>query len=814
MSLEHIARLACRLLPGRAFTARRRLVELFQSDAVLAPGVRPPFELPLRIAVFGPRWAKPVLRAAKGYSKDTFVINQTEVVEDLCSDPPAHILVIDTDDLAVVQSGYLRSAVSSDGLPALVIATGSPWAALGTVARLPWGVAFLITPRANFRRFFARLIDSIADDRPLDRAVLRAARSVLHKRGATILFTDRYVNQALRMADALEMLQQEFELRGLSAPELVPKLQVLAAAKHNMAGSYSHASWAPSADIVIMHAVFRQGRKRALDPGTTLQAGQHYFVQVHVGNPLPSSIVRMGSPEIGSPETGVRVGPSEAQLLEVVIQPKDFRLRSSNRRFLFLQPYGASTRVRFGLTAPEKTGQAKMRIAVFCGNQMLQAFDIQAHVADREYTSDAPSAGATAEVEFSQVEDLAKLNLPSRILTISVNRENSSHTLLVKGVDNASGVDLSDSTVRKHLREYRRILRKATFDKDGKARFPSSPADQPNHDSRKFIYSLADLGRKMYKALYDPDDTERVAVFEKIRASQNEVISIVRHDFGFAWPWPILYDFPLPEDIFPFTPDVCYGYTADGLPCGHNGEKRICCVRGFWGYRLQIEELHGGRIKRSRTDKVDGFPKRLLGYVGSTGTEYEKKMKTALAALGDELQPVGFLDTLWDPNRRPALVLILGHMEIADKQQEPTGPRIVLATDPTDPDHRATHWLRDGEVMDKVLESTWPQPQSIVMLLSCESAGTSPATLSNLVLSLLKAHAAAVIGTECEAFTQLLARFGQELAESMICDHQSLGEAITSTRRRLLHQGIPLAFVINSMGVADLKINIPKEETT
>jgi hypothetical protein len=225
-------------------------------------------------------------------------------------------------------------------------------------------------------------------------------------------------------------------------------------------------------------------------------------------------------------------------------------------------------------------------------------------------------------------------------------------------------------------------------------------------------------------------------------------------------------------------------------------------VRGFWGYRHQIEELHGGAVTRPRVDCVEALPKRKLGFIGSTGTAHENDMKTALAALGTGLAATDFLKNLWDSTQRPAVVLVLGHMEIEDKPQEPVGPRIVLDAQ----NGKVTHWLRDGEVMDYVLQTRWQQPHSVVLLLSCESAGTSPATLSNLVLSFLKANAAAVIGTECQAFTQLLSRFGQELAESMIRDRLSLGQAINETRRRLLHQGIPLAFIINSIGVADLKL--------
>jgi hypothetical protein len=147
--------------------------------------------------------------------------------------------------------------------------------------------------------------------------------------------------------------------------------------------------------------------------------------------------------------------------------------------------------------------------------------------------------------------------------------------------------------------------------------------------------------------------------------------------------------------------------------------------------------------------------------------------------------------------------VLLGHFETYDLPGQPAGPRLVVGGTPEQP----TEWLRDSDVMSLVKnQGSWLAPNSVVMLLSCESAAASPATLSSLVLSFLKAHAGAVVGTECLAFSGLLARFGKEFAEGMIRDHQSLGEVLRLTRRRLLHQGNPLAFVVNAIGVADLKI--------
>jgi hypothetical protein len=438
---------------------------------------------------------------------------------------------------------------------------------------------------------------------------------------------------------------------------------------------------------------------------------------------------------------------------------------------------------------------------VFSGNQMLQAFEVQAQIADREYAS---GAGATAEMSFAQMEELtAERELPPRLATISVNRSAETHTVLMKGSETAAGFDLSDSVVRKTLRAYRKILKNATSEDGETPRFPGLLKETPTDESRKYVRQLAELGESMYDALYDPDDAARVALFENIRTTDEGVLCIVRHDFGFAWPWPIFYDFHLPRHLVGTAPRVCFGHTESGQPCGHDGREAVCCVRGFWGYRLQIEELRGAQVNRQRLNTVEQHSVPVM-YIEASGTVAGQSLGPALTALkGVPGKASTLLNDLWDPKSRPAIAVLLAHFETDDLPGQPGGPRIVVGGTPKNP----TEWLRDSEVMWLVKnQGPWPAPNSVVMLLSCESAATSPATLSSLVLSFLKAHAGAVVGTECMAFSGLLARFGTEFVEGMIRDHQPLGEVLRSTRRRLLHQGNPLAFVVNAIGVADLKI--------
>ena len=98
-------------------------------------------------------------------------------MDDLRADPPPHILVVASHDTGALHSDYLTAAASSDGLPALIAATGNWWQLLAMAARLPRGCALPLAPRRNFRKFFAALIEQIAADRPLDTAIANADES-------------------------------------------------------------------------------------------------------------------------------------------------------------------------------------------------------------------------------------------------------------------------------------------------------------------------------------------------------------------------------------------------------------------------------------------------------------------------------------------------------------------------------------------------------------------------------------------------------------------------------------------------------------
>lgn len=446
-----------------------------------------------------------------------------------------------------------------------------------------------------------------------------------------------------------------------------------------------------------------------------------------------------------------------------------------------------------------------MRVIIYRKNQMLQAFLITAEVTDREERLSAPDRGVSAALEFSQTTVFNDLDrIPARALTISVNQDATTrtHSIFVKGRSGISSLNITESTIKDTLQTYRSLLKEATFTApDCQRPWP----EKPNKDSEEFVRRLADLGGDLYLAHLNPRNRELSASFSLLKETHDEVISIVRLEETFAFPWAIFYDFDRPRTLFGVWSSVCFGFKPDGTPCGHDGSSRVYCLRGFWGYRHQLEERMDGAVNE-RINKVGSLLSAAkLRYVVDSTAEGTKDLKDSLLKLGaQETNGSGeLLEMLRDDSRRPQVLLILAHLETRSKEKEPIGARIVLTRDES---KRATDWLLSKELMES-LNGLWTQPNTLVMLLTCASAATNPETLHDHVIAFHRANAGGIIGTECQAYSDLLARFSQDLTALMYNSKQPLGKAMMLVRRKLLEEGNPLAFVFTCVGCADLVLD-------
>jgi hypothetical protein len=545
-----------------------------------------------------------------------------------------------------------------------------------------------------------------------------------------------------------------------------------------------------------------------LTESEALSPGAPYVVRVHIGERAAESLVHEPPPPI---QSALEPGP-EGHMLEVALFGKDFKTHGPTSSRLYLPPQGRSEEVRLGLIAPDRQGPAQFRIAIYHRNHLAQSFLFHGMVANAgEEAADVPRAGF--ELEYSRTAKFGNLDrLTPRSLSIGVNANGAAtHGLFVKSTDEVVEFSLPQKLLDEQTKEFRQLLEDATSTPAGKAKFETYPRAGASTSSEfhRHVAAFARFGQKLHDALYLRRKLR--PALRELAQSKGKPIQIIRFDPNFVLPWVAIYDFELPPDVVGApVPKVCQGTKIVGgktVPCGHTCDDGVFCINGFWGVRHIVEELIGeGGDDTDAVEKIERV--RSEGAIRVAVDMYEKHIEDMHQRLTRELgasyAPVTrrdvLLDLLWNEEERPVLLVVLGHLETKVINGEPYGPRIVL------PDGT---WLTSSEIMKRVKKREWEQPNTLVLLMGCQTSLVKLGTLTGFNTAFNSAGAAGVAGTEVVAFSGLLTRFAQEITLALWRQNK-LGPAIAEFRRDLLVAGNPLAFVFHALGSADIHLKLGK----
>jgi hypothetical protein len=293
-----------------------------------------------------------------------------------------------------------------------------------------------------------------------------------------------------------------------------------------------------------------------------------------------------------------------------------------------------------------------------------------------------------------------------------------------------------------------------------------------------------------------------------LRSEENRIIQIVQHEPGYVFPWPLLYDYRLPQKLE--DAPICRG-RGNGDACRHPDDETIVCVDGFWGVRHQVEQIMTfGTDASERVDAQTKLFRRGAGNLHLALGDDSGPTRRMTQALEEELTAeeirhwsvdTNLLDTIWNEDTRPSLVVVLGHLETKEIAGEPPGPRIVLAP--------GRAWLRGTDIVEKEdFDGSMRGPRPLVLLLGCGSAAIGVETLNDMYSAFLSCGAVAAVGTESSAFADLASRFAERTVLGL-WRHQTLGTTLRSFRRELLAQGNPLGFSFTAFGDAELGFQEP-----
>jgi hypothetical protein len=600
-------------------------------------------------------------------------------------------------------------------------------------------------------------------------------------------------------------------------------------------------------DIAIQE-VDSQPPYQAVLPTRPLVPGDRYRIRLKIGHREADSVMIGDVPPIDPllPPT-----TSEGYELEVALFEKDFEAVSTTLHKLFLPRLGNSEPVYFEIRAPKRRGVAEARIGIYYENNLVQSFLLKANVnaeadealgnikvrvfVDAVEGVEDPAGGAWVETEtdrqvftaldFSQSARLSNLDqLTRRELSVGFNEDAdpASHTFLLKTDGPPKGLNVKDEILKNHTNAFRELLKSNVHDANHHPVFSTYPVsgDESNQTFLSLIQELIERGSELYGFIYNNVPPEMKAKLGDLQSTADKTIQIIRYDMKNVFPWPIIYDYMLPTKIAGGpAPQICLGYVPDASDpkgnyprkkCNHGPFDDVYCVTGFWGLRFQLEQLF--KLPTQKTDVIGELrptsAQSCVKLIASTNDAHAKRLSDTLStSMGtgflDSPASQDLVDMLWDDTTRPAVLVVMGHLQQMPITGEPIEERIVQVPQ--------KQWFLASSILKRLMKAkgeAWKQPNTLVLLMACSSGATEITTLNNFVTNLNAAGAAAVVGTECLVFSSLVGRFAEEVTLDL-WNGKRLGEAVKFFNRRLVSAGNPLAFVFNCLGNADLKLVKP-----
>ncbi|HMJ32572.1 MAG TPA: CHAT domain-containing protein [Baekduia sp.] len=443
-------------------------------------------------------------------------------------------------------------------------------------------------------------------------------------------------------------------------------------------------------------------------------------------------------------------------------------------------------------------------MALYHRGHLLQSFLMTADVG-------IEGSAPTFVLEFSRSQRLTNLDdLGPRALSIAVNESpRAGHNLMIKTAGGALEVPFNANMVDKTVAATRTLLKdmKNVLPGPSKQTVPDPPRPTTDKALLDWWRKLAAHGQTAYRDLMAITGRSQEGLLDAITRSDDQVVQIARLDPGFVYPWPLLYDWVVPaRDVGQLPPDVCFGDPdADGRRrCTHGKGADVICVYGFWAIRHQLDQvltLGAARDPVRPVPQEPGAPQVRLA-VG-VSDKWTTELQTALAGVGnvgdlDVTDTATLIEALWRPEWRAPTIAVVAHHVDRDLAGEPPGSRLKLGNGSV-----FLSWERIADALQ--LKLSWTAPNSVVLLMACESGQATTARLDDFATLLTRAGAGAVVATELDIGTDLAARCARDVTTDLL-DGATFGAALLRFHRRLAHVGNPFGFSFCWIGDAGLEV--------
>lgn len=515
----------------------------------------------------------------------------------------------------------------------------------------------------------------------------------------------------------------------------------------------------------VVNAWFADDACRPVAPSRALAANTLYHLGVNIGAPDPRGHVEGEQPEVPAQIIAALVASGE----EVV-----FRLDSEEFLLLEREKRAALSTARttddlyFRLVTPVQTGRCRLRLGVYVRENLVQSYQIFAHIAPVEGEIPAGAAkGWWSRCEYTLSADLTNLDALERRRVCIWAGDGRADTqrvgLAIDGFDLGELPPINVALINGAFAEYRQILGDSCYDHQT-AQYLYDPSTHQPLDSRTFeegMKNMAEIGRRLYLHLFGGQ-----TVAEKLKSLEHNhagplVIQIARLNLDMTFPWAVLYDRPF--RFHPARNRICDRFVNDDgcrNVCPHQNDRFVVCPYGFWGFRYIIEQpLRPPNEYSSVVIALPGDALQLhLTFGPDLGLSYAHA-QVALTIVGSRPS------TLYgDPRVSPAA-------KNTDALLDALSKGMTLAYFYCHGGNVGQRqWLQIGEndplfpdYLEEELRTVWKQNKSapLVVLNGCHTAKYTPNTFLSFIHRFGALGAAGVIGTEMPIHEYLGRYFGE-----------------------------------------------------
>jgi hypothetical protein len=553
--------------------------------------------------------------------------------------------------------------------------------------------------------------------------------------------------------------------------------------------------------IRIRHREVR-GTLRDLTAEDDFLAGATYVLESGVGIQWPTDFVSMDAPAIS------RLLPlSTTATVDLVLFAEGADVVGDAVRSLDVPRIGPSSVCSFELRIHEAAPRVRLRLNYYYRGHLLQCHEVAGPVASDNVTATTSVGGTAAasgsirwQLVFTRSESLRCLDeVPETSLALVVNADvnSATHSIQAYGGGATGHATVEAEVLGPWQLQVRRVLGEM-FDEVHEGVATSASFD--GH-----VIRLAYFGRRLrVDGLYRGSSDALKSQLTAIKTSTGLNLQVLRRARRLAIQWWLLYDWDLPNtETERSNITVCRGL-RNGDHCGHSDNPPgILCVRGFWGLRHRISEFinadETALVSRPRpraSAPADGVPVICAIHPRMPNprpmiAKFERYF--GAGRVKDWPESEALRPELDDPGRRPAVLVIVGHLENADRLPEP--PTVELRST-----ERYLHSL-----YFPIDDYRWESPhRPIVFLLACRSGADIITQLPSLVRTLLDVGAGAVLSAETDIDAQLandvLLAFAPHLMRG------TLGDALITWRQKCMARGDPSALFFTTFGDADVTV--------